>query len=38
MIEDNPISFETSFGFFKLDDNRVITTITVQAETQGIAL
>jgi GWxTD domain-containing protein len=31
-IEDNPLGFETSFGFFKLDDNRVITTITVQAD------
>ena len=31
-IEDNPLNFETAFGFFKLDDNRVITTITVQAD------
>ena len=36
MIEDNPISFETSFGFFKLDDNRVITTITVQTENKEL--
>jgi GWxTD domain-containing protein len=32
LIEDNPLSFETAFGFFRLDDNRVITTITVQTE------
>jgi len=31
-IEDSPLGFETSFGFFKLDDSRVITTITVQAD------
>jgi len=31
-IEDNPLGFETSFGFFMLDDNRVITTITVQTD------
>jgi GWxTD domain-containing protein len=31
-IEDNPLSFEAAFGFFRLDDNRVITTITVQTE------
>jgi GWxTD domain-containing protein len=35
-IEDNPISFETSFGFFKLDDNRVITTITVQTDNKEL--
>jgi GWxTD domain-containing protein len=31
-IEDTPLNFEAAFGFFKLDDNRVITTITVQAD------
>jgi len=31
-IEDNPLSFEAAFGFFRLDDNRVVTTITVQTE------
>jgi GWxTD domain-containing protein len=31
-IEDNPLNFEAAFGFFRLDDNRVITTITVQTE------
>jgi GWxTD domain-containing protein len=31
-IEDNPLSFEAGFGFFKFDDNRVITTITLQAD------
>lgn len=36
-IEDNPLSFETTFGFFKLDDNRVITTITVQTENKELS-
>lgn len=36
-IEDNPLSFETSFGFFKLDDNRVIATITVQTDNKDLA-
>ena len=31
-IEDNPLNFEAAFGFYKLDDNRVVTTITVQAD------
>jgi GWxTD domain-containing protein len=31
-IEDNPLNFEAGFGFFRLDENRVITTITVQTE------
>jgi len=31
-VEDNPLNFEAAFGFFKLDDNRVITTITLQAD------
>lgn len=35
-IEDNPLSFETSFGFFKLDDDRVITTITVQTDNKEL--
>jgi GWxTD domain-containing protein len=35
-IEDNPLSFETSFGFFKLDDNRVIATITVQTDNKEL--
>lgn len=35
-LEDNPLSFETSFGFFKLDDIRVITTITVQTENKEL--
>ena len=37
IIEDNPISFETSFGFFKLDDNRVIATITVQTDNKELS-
>jgi GWxTD domain-containing protein len=37
ILEDNPLSFETSFGFFKLDDNRVITTITVQTENKELS-
>src|SRR5256885_1704745 len=36
-IEDNPLGFETSFGFFKLDDSRVITTITVQADNSELS-
>lgn len=36
-IEENPISFETSFGFFRLDDNHVITTITVQTDNQELS-
>jgi len=32
IIEDNPLNFEAGFGFFKLDDNRAITTITLQAD------
>ena len=36
-IEDNPLNFETSFGFFKLDDSRVVTTITVQADNTELA-
>ncbi len=30
IIEDNPLNFEASFGFFRLDENRVVTTVTVQ--------
>lgn len=37
IIEDNPISFETNFGFFRLDDNRVITTITVQTDNKELS-
>ena len=37
IIEDNPLSFETSFGFFKLDDNRVVTTITVQTDNKELS-
>ena len=36
-LEDNPLDFETSFGFFKLDDNRVITTITVQTDNKELS-
>jgi len=36
-LEDNPITFETSFGFFRLDDNRVIATITVQTDNNELA-
>ena len=37
IIEDNPINFETAFGFFRLDDDRVITTITVQTENKELS-
>jgi GWxTD domain-containing protein len=36
-IEDNPLNFEAGFGFFKLDDNRVITTITLQADNSELS-
>jgi GWxTD domain-containing protein len=36
-IEDNPLNFETSFGFFKLDDNRVVTTVTVQTDNKELS-
>lgn len=36
-LEDNPLNFETSFGFFKLDDNRVIATITVQTDNRELS-
>ncbi len=36
-IEDNPLNFEAAFGFFKFDDNRMVTTITVQAENAELA-
>jgi GWxTD domain-containing protein len=32
VVADNPLNFEAAFGFYKLDDNRVLTTITVQAD------
>lgn len=37
IIEDNPLSFDTSFGFFKLDDIRVVTTITVQMDNKELS-
>ncbi len=36
-IEDNPLSFDASFGFFKLDDNRVVTTVTVQTDNRDLS-
>ncbi len=36
-IEDNPLNFEASFGFFRFDDNRVITTVTVQADNRELS-
>ena len=36
IVDDNPLGFEASFGFFKLDDNRVITTITVQTDNKEL--
>lgn len=35
-IEDNPLNFEASFGFFKFDDNRVVTTVTVQTDNKEL--
>jgi len=36
-IEDNPLAFDTSFGFYKFDDNRVITTVTVQTDNRELS-
>ncbi len=36
-IEDNPLNFEASFGFFRLDDNRVVTTVTVQTDNRELS-
>jgi len=36
-IEDNPLNFEASFGFFRLDDNRVVTTVTIQTENKELS-
>ena len=36
-IEDNALDFEVSFGFFRLDDNRVITTVTVQTDNRDLS-
>lgn len=35
-LEDNPLNFETSFGFFRLDENRVVTTVTIQTENKEL--
>jgi GWxTD domain-containing protein len=37
VIEDNPLNFEASFGFFRLDDNRVVTTVTVQTDNKELS-
>jgi GWxTD domain-containing protein len=37
IVEDSPLNFETAFGFFRLDDKRVVTTITVQAENKELS-
>src|SRR5712692_4341776 len=36
-IDDNPLSFEASFGFFRLDENRVVTTVTVQTDNKELS-
>lgn len=36
-IDDNPLNFEASFGFFRLDDNRVVTTVTVQTDNKELS-
>jgi len=36
-IEDNPLSFEASFGFYKLDNSRVVTSITVQTDNSELS-
>jgi GWxTD domain-containing protein len=35
-IDDNPLNFEISFGFFRLADDRVVTTITVQIDNREL--
>lgn len=37
IVEDSPLNFATAFGFFRLDENRVVTTITVQAENSELS-
>jgi GWxTD domain-containing protein len=36
-IEDNPLNFEVAFGFFRLDDHRVVTTVTVQTDNRDLS-
>ena len=36
-LEDNPLNFEVAFGFFRLDDNRVVTTLTVQTDNKELS-
>ena len=36
-IDENPLNFETSFGFFKFDDNRVVVTVTVQTDNKELS-
>ncbi len=35
-LEDNPLNFEASFGFFRLDDHRVVTTVTIQTDNKEL--
>jgi GWxTD domain-containing protein len=36
-LEDNPLNFEVGFGFFKLDDTRVVTTVTIQTDNKELS-
>ncbi len=36
-VEDNPVNFEVGFGFFRLDDSRVVTTVTVQTDNRELS-
>ena len=36
-FEDNPLNFEVAFGFFRLDDKRVVTTLTVQTNNRELS-
>src|SRR5215831_12967534 len=37
VIDENPLGFEAALGFYKLDENRVVTTVTVQADNSELS-
>lgn len=37
IVEDNPLNFEVGFGFFKLDEHRVVTTVTIQTDNRELS-
>ena len=36
-VDNSPLNFETSFGFFRLDENRVVTTVTIQTDNKELS-